>query len=206
MTDDNKEDDLAVEWSDQLEDILAKEGERCRGLAWIHVRAEAMTAKYNTYVQVPVIILSTLAGTASVGSTTLFNGDTKTSSIAIGLVSIGVGIMNTLGGFFAFAKRSEAHRIAHLSYSKLFTKISIELSLPRKERSGAETLLLHVRETMERLAETTPNCPPSITADFNNKFDKITDVALPIEVNGLHKIDIYRTEKTSPDTVLTFTS
>lgn len=184
--------DVEVEWSDQLEEILAQEGERCRGLAWIHVRAETMTAAYNTYVQVPVIILSTLAGTASVGSTTLFDGDTKTSSIVIGLVSIGVGIMNTLGGFFAFAKRSESHRIAHLSYSKLFSKISIELSLPRRERTSAESLLLHVRETMERLAETTPNCPPSITADFNKNFADKIDVALPIEVNGLHKISIYR--------------
>jgi hypothetical protein len=185
--------DKNVEWSSQVEDILAMEGERCRGLAWIHTRAETLTATYNTYIQVPVIILSTLAGTASVGSSTLFDGDTKTASIAIGLVSIGVGIMNTLGGFFAFAKRAEAHRIAHLSYSKLSAKIGIELSLPRDERAGAESLLIHVRETMERLAETTPNCPQSIVNDFNKTFkDNEENVALPVEVNGIHKIHVFR--------------
>ena len=117
--------EIEVEWSSQLEDILAQEGERCSGLAWLHTRAEILTGTYNAYVQVPVIILSTLAGTASVGSTTLFDGDTKSSSIVIGLVSIGVGILNTLGGFFAFAKRSEAHRIAHLNYSKLASKMKV---------------------------------------------------------------------------------
>ena len=189
-------DDLGIniEWSTQLEDILAKEGERCSGLSWLHTRAETLTSTYNAYVQVPVIILSTLAGTASVGSSTLFDGDTKTSSIAIGLVSIGVGILNTLGGFFAFAKRSEAHRIAHLSYAKLAAKISIELSLPRDERMSAETLLTHVRETMERMAETTPNCPREIIDEFNLKFKNITDISLPVEVNGLHKIKVFRQE------------
>jgi hypothetical protein len=182
-----------VEWSSQLEDILAQEGERCRGLAWLHMRAEIMTTRYNTYIQVPVIVLSTLAGTASVGSSSLFgSGNSQVSSIAVGLVSIGVGILNTLGGFFAFAKRSESHRIAHLNYSKMSSKISIELSLPRDERTHAEILLAHVRETMERMAETTPNCPQDIIDEFNKRFKGTTNIALPTEVNGLHKIEVYR--------------
>lgn len=188
------DDEVMVNWSSQLEDILAREGERCRGLAWLHTRAESLTSKYNAWIQVPVIVLSTLCGTASVGSSTLFDGDTKSSSIAIGLVSIGVGILNTLGGFFAFAKRSEAHRIAQLSYNKLASKISIELSLPRDERMDAESLLVHVRETMERLAETTPNCPENIINQFNHKFKDSKEIALPIEVNGIHPIKIYKAE------------
>ena len=183
-----------IEWSTQLEDIIAKEGERCSGLAWLHTKAEIETSTYNTYVQVPVIILSTLCGTASVGSSTLFGGSTSVSGIVIGLVSIGVGILNTLGGFFAFAKRSESHRIAHLNYSKLATKIAIELSLPRQERMKAEILLTYLRETMERLAETTPNCPLNIIKEFNEKYKNEKEIALPVEVNGIHKIEIYREE------------
>lgn len=182
-----------IGWSAQLEDILAKEGERCAGLAWLHTKAEIETSTYNTYVQVPVIILSTLAGTASVGSATLF-GSSNASGIAIGLVSIGVGILNTLGGFFAFAKRSESHRIAHLNYSKLASKIAIELSLPRQERMKAEILLTYLRETMERLAETTPNCPVNVIQQFNDKYKNEKQIALPVEVNGIHKIQIYREE------------
>jgi hypothetical protein len=182
-----------IGWSSQLEDIIAKEGERCAGLAWLHTKAEIETSTYNTYVQVPVIILSTLAGTASVGSATLF-GSSNASGIAIGLVSIGVGILNTLGGFFAFAKRSESHRIAHLNYSKLASKIAIELSLPRQERMKAEILLTYLRETMERLAETTPNCPLNVIKQFNDKYKNEKQIALPVEVNGIHKIQIYREE------------
>ena len=183
-----------LEWSSQIEDILATEGERCRGLAWLHLRAEMTMTKYNTYVQVPVIIMSTLAGTASVGSSSLFPGNSGIASTVIGLVSIGVGMLNTLGGFFAFAKRSESHRIAHLNYSKLYTQIGIELSLPRCERITAEAMLTKVRDTMERMAETTPNCPSYIIDQFNDKFKDEKNIAKPIEVNGLHRINIYREE------------
>jgi len=191
-------DEPKIEWSSQLEDIIAQEGEKCRGLSWLHTRGESLTSKYNTWVQVPVIILSTLAGTASVGSQSLFGGS-SVSSTAIGLVSIGVGILNTLGSFFAFAKRSEAHRIAHLNYSKLSTRISIELSLPRDERMDAQPFLINIRETMERLAETTPMCPQSILDDFNTHFKDVKNIAVPSETNGLHKIEIFR-GKTHIDT------
>jgi hypothetical protein len=137
------------------------------------------------------LIYPTLAGTASVGSGALF-GDSSVSSIAIGLVSISVGILNTLGSFFAFAKRSEAHRIAHLNYSKISTMIAIELSLPRDERMPAEPFLINIRETMERMAETTPMCPEDIIKDFNQKFKDSDGVALPVETNGLHKISVFR--------------
>lgn len=203
---DKDEDTTNVEWSAQVEDILAGEGEKCRGLSWIHMRCEAEMSKYNTLVQVPVIVLSTLAGTASVGSSTLFGpGNSTTSGIAIGLVSIAVGILNTLGGFFNFAKRSEAHRIAHLHYSKISSKIQIELSLPRLERDSAESLLNYVRDSMERLAETTPLASERIVKDFNSHFEKLKDeIAMPPETNGLHKIKVYRSNGPVPTPKFSF--
>jgi hypothetical protein len=195
-----------VEWSAQVEDILAAEGEKCRGLSWIHMRCENEMSRYNTFVQVPVIVLSTLAGTASVGSSTLFGpGNATNSGIAIGLVSIAVGVLNTLGGFFNFAKRSEAHRIAHLHYSKISSKIQIELSLPRLERDSAESLLNYVRESMERLAETTPLASERIILEFNKQFDKLKEsIAMPPETNGLHKIVVYRSNGPVPTPKFSF--
>jgi hypothetical protein len=197
--DDDSQVSVHVEWSTQVEDILAAEGEKCRGLSWIHTRCETEMSQFNTFIQVPVIILSTLAGTASVGSATLFAGQTTASSIAIGLVSISVGILNTLGGFFNYAKRAESHRIAHLHYSKIATKISIELSLPRLERISAESLLNYVRESMERLAETTPLASSHILQSFNKEFKSLKDeISMPPETNGLHKIKVYRSNGPVP--------
>lgn len=184
--------DRDINWTDQLEDLIGQEGEKCRGLAWIHQKAEQDTSRKNTAIQIPVIVLSTLAGTASVGSSSLFVGSSSDySNILIGFVSIAVGVLNTIGSYFAFARKSEAHRIAHLHYSKLFSWVSIELALPRNERMSPESMLKQLRETMDRLAETTPSVPPEILKQFNEEF-KNEDVAKPAETNGLARIKIFR--------------
>jgi hypothetical protein len=185
--------DHAVSWSTQLEDLLALEGERCLGLAKLHKRCEDLASSKNNIIQIPVIILSTLCGTASVGSSSLFGGSPVAPTV-IGLVSIGVGILNTVGSYFAYAKKSEAHRIAHLQYSKLFSQLNIELSLPRVERNSVELVLGNMRDTMERLAEVTPSVPEEIIAEFNKKYDTYKDIGMPIEANGLSKIKIFRDE------------
>lgn len=195
-----QEEHRAVHWSSQLEDIIAQEGEKCRGLSWIHQRAEQASAKKNNYIMLPVIVLSTLSGTASVGSSALF-GDSFVSSVVIGLVSITVGILNTVNSYFAYAKKSEAHRIAHLHYSKLFTWVRVELSLPRNERMEADSMLKHLRNEMERLAETTPSPPSHILQDFSKTFKDYTDVSKPAETNGLAKITVFRREANAEESV-----
>jgi hypothetical protein len=194
--------DRDLTWSEPLELLIAQEGEKARGLAWIHQRAETFYSKRNNWIAIPVIILSTLSGTASVGSSSLFSGETQISSIVIGLVSIGVGILNTISSYFAFSRKAEAHRIAYLNYNKLFQTISVEMALPRAERDEPEHLLAQLRTTMERLAETTPTPPDGILSDFNLKFkDEDKTIARPTETNGLHKIKVYMKEVASANEI-----
>jgi len=103
--------------------------------------------------------------------------------------------MNTLGSYFMFAKRSEAHRIAYIQYSKLFSQIAIELALPRNERMPPPQLLKLIRDSMERLSETTPSPPKEIINAFNHTFKDIDDIAMPSETNGLEKVVVYSEEE-----------
>jgi len=186
--------DRDIHWSSALEELVAAEGEKCRGLAWINQKAETYYSHRANAIAIPVIILSTLAGTASVGSSSLFGNETQISSVVIGLVSIGVGVLNTISSYFSWARKAEAHRIAFLQYSKLFSTIRVEMSLPRIERQEPETILKQLRDGMERLAETTPSPPEAILKEFNNHFkDEDKSISRPIETNGLQKITIYRT-------------
>jgi hypothetical protein len=187
------EEERDIHWSEPLEQLVAQEGEKCRGLAWINQKAEAYYARRANAIAIPVIILSTLAGTASVGSSSLFGNETQISSIVIGLVSIGVGILNTISSYFSFARKAEAHRIAYLQYSKLFSIIRVEMSLPRSERQEAERLLSQIRDGMERLEETTPSPPESILQQFNSHFkDEDKSISRPVQTNGLVKIQIHK--------------
>ena len=187
------EEERDIHWSSPLEELVASEGEKCRGLAWINQKAETYYANRANAIAIPVIVLSTLAGTASVGSSSLFGNETQISSIVIGLVSIGVGILNTISSYFSWSRKAEAHRIAYLQYSKLFSIIRVEMSLPRPERQEADRLLQQIRDSMERLAETTPSPPPRILDEFNRHFkDEDKSISRPVETNGLQKIFIFR--------------
>ena len=189
------EDNRDLHWSNQLEDLIAGEAEKCRGLSWIHQQAEQIASSRNNLIQIPVIVLSTLCGTASVSSQTLFGpGNGTVAGIAIGLVSISVGVLNTINSYFAFARKAEAHHIAQIQYAKLFSNISVELALPRLERLPPQILLKTLRENMERLAETTPSAPPQVLKDFTSRFSKYTTISKPIETNGLQKVEIFRPE------------
>jgi len=189
-----------IHWNQQLEDILSKEGERSLCYSWLHSKSQTMVSKYDTNIALPVIVLSTIAGTGSIASQSLF-GNSQAASVVIGLISLSVGVMNTVSNYFGFAKRSEAHKISSMTYAKIHKFIVIELSLPRKERMKAKDMLKIIREQLERLAETSPQIPDIIIKQFNDKFHDQTDVSKPEITNGLDPIHVYveNSEAFTPD-------
>jgi len=179
-----------IHWNQQLEEILSQEGERALCYSWLHHKSQTMVSKYDTNIALPVIVLSTIAGTGSIASQSLF-GQSQAASIVIGLISLSVGVMNTVSNYFGFAKRSEAHKISAMTYAKIHKFIVIELSLPRKERMKAKDMLKIIREQLERLAETSPQIPEPIIKEFNEKFHDQKDVSKPEITNGLDPIRVF---------------
>ena len=52
-------------WSEEQEKLLASWSERASGYRWLHSRSEKKYRKCNYAFTIPVIILSTLTGTAN---------------------------------------------------------------------------------------------------------------------------------------------
>jgi hypothetical protein len=193
-----------ISWNNALEKLLAEEGEKALGLAWLHNQCEAHYGTRSNWISIPVIILSTLSGTASASSTTFFSDNIKMGSLGIGAVSILCGILNTINSYFAFAKRTEAHRIADIQFNKVYRFIAVEMTLPRVERIRARDMLKIVREQVERLAETSPPIPEFIVEKFKKNFRKdYRDVAQPDITNGLRRIRVNQTGVVSPQILKT---
>ena len=187
-----------IHWNSQLEKIISDEGERALCYSWLHDKSEQRYRNFNNYITLPTIVLSTVAGTASIGSATIF-GDTPYASIGIGIISLTVGVLNTISTHFGWAQRAEAHRVARVEYSKIHRYIMIELSLPRIERSHATDMLKFVREDLDHLLETSPQICPEIIKKFNEKFEgKTDDLSKPNITNGLDPIYIYKEGYSAP--------
>ena len=187
-----------ISWNSQLERVISDEGERALCFTWLHSKAEKWYSKLNTYISLPVIVLSTLAGAGSIGSDSLFGGS-NLANIIIGGVSLSVATLNTVSSYFSWAKRSEAHRIAATTYAKVYRFILIELAMPRSERIQAKDMLKIVREQCDRLQETSPQIPDNIIEDFRRTFGSTTpDVKKPEITNGLDPIYVHPPDMDSP--------
>lgn len=180
----------SISWTSRLEEYFATTGEKASGLAWVHKKAEAMYSTRKTYIDLPVIIGSGLIAFLNAGSTNLF-ADPKISSVALGVGSLFLGVLNSIGTYFGWAKRSEGHRISAIHYAKLYRFVTIELSLPRQERMGPHDLLKYVKDQYDRLAEISPMVPEIIIHEFQRKFKNEKEISKPEEANGLHKINVY---------------
>ena len=180
-----------IRWNGQIERILSEEGERAMCYSWLHTQSQKRYATLNNYIAIPTIVLSTVAGTASIGSQTLFN-DPAASSIGIGILSLTVSVLNTLASHFGWSSRKESHRMTSSAYSKIHRFIMIELSLPRKERMEAQDMLKVVRDQLDRLHETSPQVPEQIISVFKKQFGESTpDLSKPDITNGLDPIHVH---------------
>jgi hypothetical protein len=184
------EDTRVITWNEKLEEYFASTGEKAHCLGWLHKKAEAAFSKKTTFIDLPVIVLSTLIGATSIGSKGLF-GESEIAPVALGIVSIFVSILNTVGTYFSWSRRAEAHRISYIQYSRMYRHISVEMSLPRNERTEPSELLRYVRVEYDRLSEISPLIPPPIIKEFNLRFGKEKEISQPEEVNGLEKIEVY---------------
>lgn len=187
-----------MSWNSQLERIICEEGERCLCFSWLHSKAEKKFSALNIYISIPVIIMSTVAGSASIGAQSLFQGS-QLANFFIGGVSLSVGVLNTLSSFFAWAKRTESHRISAVNYQKIYRFILIELALPRAERMAAKDMLKVVRDQCDRLQETSPQIPETVIREFKSRFGESTpDVKKPEITNGLDPILVYSIDNATP--------
>ena len=181
-----------VSWNESLEKYCADTGEKANCLSWVHKRAEEIFSHRRTFIDLPVIVISSLTGFLSASSPSLFQGEEKLSSILLGVASLLVSVLNTVGTYFAWAKRAEAHRLSAIQYARLYRFLAIELNLPREERMSPSDLLKYVKDSYDRLQEVSPLIPPALIAEFKSKFGKHTELAKPEELNGLDKIVIYK--------------
>ena len=185
-----KKEDL--HYNSHLEELVASEAEKSLCLRWLHDQSEKRYAHFNTVIQFPIIVISALAGTASIGQDSLF-GKSEAAPIVIGLMSLTVTILNVISNFFGWAKRAEGHRISGVNYGKLHRWISIELALPRDQRVPAKHFLKEIREQVDRLNETSPPVPQVVITSFKVNMKNLKDnVSVPEICNEIRNVEVYR--------------
>ena len=186
-------DDELERWSDEIENLLSEWGEVAICFSYLHNYSTRKYRKKYHHLQIPIIILSTLTGTANFATDSYVPESIKHGfSAGVGGLNIFCGILGTLLAFLKYAEIYEGHRISALAWSKLSRTIEIELSLQDKKRKPCRDFLKVMRSDYDNLLESSPQIDLDIISMFNKKFDgKYDEVRKPIICNGLREIKPY---------------
>ena len=180
-------------WTREQEELLASWSERASGYRWLHSRSEKLYRCRNYTFTIPVIILSTLTGTANFAMDSFVPEENKQLAMAcVGGVNIFAGVLSTLQNFLRYAELMESHRVAEVSWSKLSRDIAVELTLEPTMRKPAFDFLNVCRAEYDRLIEQSPSIDDDIIKRYKNEFNKLSpDFSHPHVCNGLHKCRIF---------------
>lgn len=168
--------EIASSWNSCHETLLASIADRANCYRWLHEKSQVRFERYNFYLTIPSIVVSTLAGSATIAVPSMVSTTTgrETSGVIIGLCTLACGMLTSVNQYMKTAQFAEAHRSAAVSYGKLHRVISSELALRRDQRVNAMEFLKVVRSEQDRLQETTPNILECIIEKFRKEFKDVT--------------------------------
>ena len=190
---DKRKDNSSQKWTKEQEELLASWSERAAGYRWLHSRSEKLYRCRNYTFTIPVIILSTLTGTANFAMDSFVPESHKQMAMAcVGGVNIFAGILSTLQNFLRYAELMESHRVCEVSWSKLSRDIAVELTLEPKMRKPSFDFLNVCRAEYDRLIEQSPPIDDDIIKKYKGEFKELEeDFNHPLVCNGLHKCRIF---------------
>ena len=158
-------------WNDQHENILRQWGEASGCYRYMNHRAFLMYKRLSMRFTLPVIVLSTITGTANFAQEQFPESMRAMVPSVIGGLNLVAGLIATIMQFLKINELMENHKAAALSYGLLSRNIRLTLSLPRRERNSDGLDFVNVcKAEYDRLVEQSPTVPTSIITEFEKEY------------------------------------
>jgi hypothetical protein len=159
-------------WTIEHEKILVEWADKAMCYRWLHSRSNALYSTLNAWYTIPVIIISTLTGTANFAQDRVPIDYQKYFVMFIGGFNILAGIITTIQQFLKITQLSEAHRVSSIAWDKFYRNIKTEISKHPDERSPVGQMIQLCKDEFDRLMETSPSISDNIIHSFKKEFNK----------------------------------
>jgi len=172
MADDESAPQFALkQWHKQEEAVLKQWGEAAACYRYIHFQAFLAYKKKYMRATLPVIVLSTLTGTANFAMSDVPENLKQTAQQSIGAANLVAGLIATISTFLKLSENTEAHKAAAFLFGKFSRKIRLELALPLKDRTKDGAIMIEeCKAEYDRMLEQQPDIPKSILEEFDRTF------------------------------------
>lgn len=164
-----------IQWREEHEKILVEWADKAMCYRWLHSKAHSHYASLNAWFTIPVIIVSTITGTANFAQDRFGDAYKDLAVMVVGGLNLLAGIVGLIQQFLKITQLNEAHRVSSIAWDKFYRNIKIELAKHPEERMGAGQMLKISKEEFDRLMETSPVIPDKIIATFKTTFRQIDE-------------------------------
>ena len=178
-------------WHPQQEAILKGWGESAACYRYMHYQAFLNYRQSNMRYTLPVIVLSTLTGTANFAQEQFPEGLKPFVAPSIGGLNLIAGLIATSAQFLNISELMEAHRVAAMQFGKFSRVVRLELGLPLVDRSrdGSDMVEL-LKGEYDALIEQSPSIPLAILMLFERNFPSDEDITKP-EIVHIRPIQMF---------------
>lgn len=167
---DHKYHNKRTKWQKEHEKIMIDWADKAMCYRWLHSKSYSYFDAKNRWYTIPVIILSTITGTANFAQERFDVSYRQYIVILIGSLNILAGIITTIKQFLKISELNEAHRVSNIAWGKFYRNIKVELAKNPEERVQVDQLLKWGKEEFDRLMETSPIIREGVIKDFKKTF------------------------------------
>jgi hypothetical protein len=192
----SEEINMEIMWNEYHENVLRQWGESSACYRYMHHRAFLMFKKMSLRFNLPVIVLSTITGTANFAQSTLPASIQPAAPSIIGGLNLIAGLIATIMQFLKVNELMENHRTAALGHGSLSRNIRLQLALPREERKKEGLKFVEeCKATYDSLLEQSPAIPKNILLQFEQEYP-IEGVFTKPEILNVRPIPFLKLPKT----------
>ncbi len=183
-------------WKEEEENLLKDWADKAQCYELLHAKSHAVYKTRHAWFVIPVIIISTVTGTANFAQDKITDEKDKNIFVmVVGGLNIFAAIVTTVSQFLKISEMNEGHRVASYSWGKYYRNIRTELAKHPLDRTNPSDLIAMAKEEYDRLLELSPMIPKKVLQEFNKTFLKnnklskpeICDIIVPTAVYNMTK-------------------
>lgn len=182
-------------WHPQQEVILKTWGEQAACYRYMHNKSFQKFKKMSLRFTLPIIIISTVTGTANFAQETFPASWKSLAPVVIGGANLFSAILTTILQFLKVNELMESHRVSSIQFGKLSRIIRLQLTLPIYERNQNGTEFVeYCWNEYDRLIEQSPPIPKKIVRNFQSDFPESNVMSKSRFFAEKKSYDIFRPE------------
>ena len=188
-------------WHRSNEVFFKQLGDESQLQAICHMNSHEYYSTRSRHYQLPIIILSVICGSGNFVSTS-FPENQDTIILGVGVLSIVTSIISSVAQYLKLAEKSEAHRIASVSWEKFYNNIRFQLSKRKEERDEIQNYILSTTSEYQRLQEISPLLPKEIVSKFRSKSRKVVShMNVPVALRDIKPTSWWNDDKNNLITI-----